>query len=400
MEEEMMRPLEGMRIIAVSQYGAGPYATLHLADLGAEIIKIEDPGTGGDVSRYVIPHSENEDSLFFQSLNRNKKSISLNLKSVEGRKIFEELVKNSDAVFNNLRGDVPEKLKLNYENLKHINPKIVTCSLSGFGTYGSMTKEPAYDYLLQAMNGHMSITGEPGGPPSKFGISIVDFSTGMMAALGLMIGIYQAQNHGVGSDVDVSLFDTSLSVLNYLATWHLNKGYEPVRTANSAHPTLVPSQQFPTKDGHVVVMCNKEKFFPLLCEGLEAPDLAADERYQNFQSRFDHKEELLDKLVTIFQTQTTEYWLERLKGKVPIAPVNSVEEALKQPLVKERNMIVEMDSPTFGPLKMLGTPIKLSNYQPEYQCGPSLGQHNEEIYGALLGYESSKIQQLKEAGII
>lgn len=395
-----MRPLEGMRIIAVSQYGAGPYATLHLADLGAEVIKIEDPGTKGDVSRFVIPYSENNDSLFFQSLNRNKKSISLNLKTEEGRKIFEELVEKSDAVFNNLRGDVPEKLKITYEHLKHINPKIVTCSLSGFGTYGSMTKEPAYDYLLQAMNGHMSLTGEPGGPPSKFGLSIVDFSTGMMAALGLMIGIYQAQNHGVGSDVDVSLFDTSLSVLNYLAIWHLNKGYEPVRTANSAHPTLVPSQAFPTKDGYVVVMCNKEKFFPILCEGLEAPELAKDERFISFQSRFDNKEVLLDKLISIFQTQPTEYWLERLKGKVPIAPVNSVEEALQQPLVAERNMIVEVNSDTFGPLKMLGTPIKLSNYDPEYTGGPRLGQHNKEIYGELLGFDSEKLNRLKTEGII
>ncbi|MEC1525424.1 CoA transferase [Neobacillus niacini] len=395
-----MRPLEGMRIIAVEQYGAGPYATLHLADLGAEIIKIEDPSTKGDVSRTVIPYAENNDSLFFQSLNRNKKSISLNLKSEEGRKIFEDLVKKSDAVFNNLRGDVPEKLKINYEHLKHLNPKIVTCSLSGFGTWGSMTKEPAYDYLLQAMNGHMSLTGEPGGPPSKYGLSIIDFSTGMMAALGLMVGIYQAQNHGVGSDVDVSLFDTSLSVLNYLAIWHLNKGYEPVRTANSAHPTLVPSQQFPTKDGYVVVMCNKEKFFPILCDGLEAPELAFDERYKNFQSRFNYKEDLLDKLVSLFKKQTTEYWLEKLKGKVPIAPVNTVQEALRQPLVEERNMIVEVDTPTFGNVKMLGTPIKLSNDQPDYQAGPSLGQQNEDIYGGLLGYSPEYIELLKSKEII
>jgi crotonobetainyl-CoA:carnitine CoA-transferase CaiB-like acyl-CoA transferase len=395
-----MRPLEGMRIIAVEQYGAGPYATLHLADLGAEIIKIEDPSTKGEVSRTVIPYAEKNDSLFFQSLNRNKKSISLNLKSEEGRKIFEDLVKKSDAVFNNLRGDVPEKLKINYENLKHLNPKIVTCSLSGFGTWGSMTKEPAYDYLLQAMNGHMSLTGEPGGPPSKYGLSIIDFSTGMMAALGLMVGIYQAQNHGVGSDVDVSLFDTSLSVLNYLAIWHLNKGYEPVRTANSAHPTLVPSQQFPTKDGYVVVMCNKEKFFPILCDGLEAPELADDERYKNFQSRFNNKEELLDKLVSLFKKQTTHYWLEKLKGKVPIAPVNTVQEALRQPLVEERNMIVEVDTQTFGNVKMLGTPIKLSNDQPDYVAGPSLGQQNEDIYRGLLGYSSEYIELLKSKEII
>jgi crotonobetainyl-CoA:carnitine CoA-transferase CaiB-like acyl-CoA transferase len=395
-----MKPLEGIRILAIEQYGAGPYATLHLADLGAEVIKIEDPSTKGDVSRSVIPYSENNDSLFFQGLNRNKKSITLNLKTEEGRKIFHGLVEKSDAVFNNLRGDVPEKLKITYNHLKDVNPKIVTCSLSGFGSWGSMTKEPAYDYLLQAMNGHMSLTGEPGGPPSKYGLSIVDFSSGMMGALALMVGIYKAQQQGVGADVDVSLFDTSLSVVNYLATWHLNKGYEPVRTANSAHPTLVPSQQFPTKDGHVVIMCNKEKFFPLLCEGIEAPKLAKNEKYKNFQSRFDHKEELIGELTEILQTETTAYWLERLKGKVPIAPVNTIAEALKQPLVMERNMIVDADSPTFGTVKMLGTPIKVSDYQPSYTCGPSLGEHNELIYGDLLDLKSEHLEKLQLDGVI
>jgi crotonobetainyl-CoA:carnitine CoA-transferase CaiB-like acyl-CoA transferase len=395
-----MKPLEGIRILAIEQYGAGPYATLHLADLGAEVIKIEDPSTKGDVSRSVIPYSENNDSLFFQGLNRNKKSITLNLKTEKGRKIFHGLVEKSDAVFNNLRGDVPEKLKITYNYLKDVNPKIVTCSLSGFGSWGSMTKEPAYDYLLQAMNGHMSLTGEPGGPPSKYGLSIVDFSSGMMGALALMVGIYKAQQQGVGADVDVSLFDTSLSVVNYLATWHLNKGYEPVRTANSAHPTLVPSQQFPTKDGHVVIMCNKEKFFPLLCEGLEAPKLAKNEKYKNFQSRFDHKEELICELTEILQPETTAYWLERLKGKVPIAPVNTIAEALKQPLVMERNMIVDADSPTFGTVKMLGTPIKVSDYQPSYTCGPSLGEHNELIYGDLLDLKSEHLEKLHLDGVI
>lgn len=394
-----MKPLEGMRIIAVEQYGAGPFATLHLADLGAEVIKIEDPQTNGEISRSVIPYAENNDSLFFQSFNRNKKSISLDLKSEAGREIFEELVKKSDAVFNNLRGDVPEKLKIKYEHLKHLNPKIVTCSLSGFGTTSSMAKEPAYDYLLQAMNGHMSLTGEPGGPPSKFGISIVDFSTGIMAALGLMVGIFKAQKQGVGSDIDVSLFDTSLSVLNYLAIWHLNKDYEPVRTANSSHPTLVPSQQFPTKDGFVVVMCNKEKFFPILCEGLGKPELADEDKYKNFQSRFDNKEELVEQLATIFKSHTTEYWLEKLRGKVPIAPVNTVEQALRQPLVNERDMVVETESPTFGNIKMLGTPIKVSDYQPEYKAGPAFGQHNKEIFEELLE-DSEIIEKLKTSGVI
>jgi crotonobetainyl-CoA:carnitine CoA-transferase CaiB-like acyl-CoA transferase len=395
-----VKPLEGMTILAVSQYGAGPYATLHLADLGANVIKIEDPSSNGDVSRTVIPYAENGDSLFFQSLNRNKKSITLNLKSSEGKKIFHSLVEKSDAVFNNLRGDVPDKLGITYDHLKTINPKIVTCSLSGFGTKGSMKKEPAYDYLLQAMLGHMSLTGDPNGPPEKFGISIVDFSTGMMAALGVMVGIYQSQNKGAGCDVDVSLFDTAASVLNYLAIWHLNKGYEPKRTKYSAHPTLVPSQLFPTKDGHVVVMCNKEKFFPLLCELLGAHHLAEDERFKDFQSRFDNKGQLIPELTLLFKKGTTDFWINKLKGTVPIAPVNTVEEALNEPLIKERDMIVGVDHPSFGNLKMLGTPIKVSDFKPSYKAGPSIGENNEEIYGNMLGLTSDELKSLKAQQVI
>jgi crotonobetainyl-CoA:carnitine CoA-transferase CaiB-like acyl-CoA transferase len=395
-----VEPLKGLRILSVEQYGAGPFGTLHLADLGAEVIKIEDPATNGEVSRFVIPYAENGDSLFFQSLNRNKKSITLNLKSDKGKELFHRLVKVSDAVFNNLRGDVPEKLGLTYNALKAINPKIVTCSLSGFGTSGSKKSEPAYDYLLQGMAGHMSLTGEPGGPPTKYGLSIIDFSTGMMAAIGLMVGIYQAKIHGKGCDVDVSLFDTALSELNYLAAWHLNKGYKPERTAYSAHPTLVPSQLFPTKNGHIVVMCNKEKFFPILCKELGAPHLAEDERYRDFASRLENKDSLIPELISLFQKEDTEVWLEKLRGKVPIAPVNTVEEALNDDYVIERNMIVEVDHDHFGKLKLLGTPIKVSDYTPSYKAGPKLGEHNQEIYEGLLGLSPEDIDAYRAEAII
>lgn len=394
-----MKPLQGLRILSVEQYGAGPYGTMHLADLGAEVIKIEDPATQGEVSRFVIPYAENGDSLFFQSLNRNKKSITLNLKSEKGKALFHRLVEKADAVFNNLRGDVPEKLGLTYDALKHINPRIVTCSLSGFGTSGSKRKEPAYDYLLQAMAGHMALTGEPGGPPTKYGLSIIDFSTGMMAALGLMIGIFQAKVHGVGCDVDVSLFDTAISELNYLAAWYLNEGHKPQRTAYSAHPTLVPSQLFPTKNGHIIVMCNKEKFFPILCEMLGAPHLAEDERYKDFAGRYKHKDTLIPELMALFQKEDTEVWLEKLRGKVPVAPVNTVEQALNDDFVKERDMIVEMPHEKYGTLKLIGTPIKVSNYHPTYVAAPKLGAHNEEIYGGLLGLSREELEAYRAEGI-
>ncbi|TNJ61618.1 CoA transferase [Paenibacillus hemerocallicola] len=395
-----MKPLEGIRVLSVSQYGAGPYATLQLADLGAEVIKIEDPHTGGDVSRSVIPYAEQGDSLYYQAFNRNKKSVTLDLKSETGRTLFRQLAAKSDAVFNNLRGDVPAKLGLTYEQLKDVNPLIVTCSLSGFGTSGSMKAEPAYDYLLQAMLGHMSLTGDPSGPPEKYGLSMIDFSTGMMAALGLMVGLLRAKTRGEGCDVDVSLFDTAASVLNYLAIWNLNKGYVPQKTAHSAHPSLVPSQLFPTKDGHIVIMCNKEKFFPALCRAIEAPHLAEDARFANFESRFEHKEALVAELIAVFERENKAHWLEKLQGVVPVAPVNTVEEAMKHPLLRERDMIVSVDHASFGEVSMIGTPIKVSGRKPDYRAAPALGADNEEIYGGLLGLSRAELDRLAAERIV
>jgi crotonobetainyl-CoA:carnitine CoA-transferase CaiB-like acyl-CoA transferase len=395
-----MKPLEGLRIIAVSQYGAGPYAHLHLADLGAEIIKIEDRNSGGDVSRAVIPYAENGDSLYFQTFNRNTKSITLDLKSAQGKVLFRQLAAKSDAVFNNLRGDVPRKLGLTYEQLKDINPKIVCCSLSGYGTSGSMQKEPAYDYLLQAVLGHMSLTGEPDGPPAKYGLSLIDFSTGIMAALGLMVGIFQAQKQGVGCDVDACLFDTTASLLNYVATWTLNRDYSPQKTRHSAHPSLVPSQLFPTRDGHIVIMCNKEKFFPILCEAIGAAHLALDERYLNFTARLENKESLIAALDAIFVQENNDHWLKVLSGKIPIAPVNTVEEAMQHPLMAEREMIVSTQHPAMGDIKMMGLPIKISGYKPEYQSAPALGADNKKVYSGLLGLSDAALAELEAKQII
>ncbi|HWL51692.1 MAG TPA: CoA transferase [Chthoniobacteraceae bacterium] len=397
---EPRKPLEGVRILSVSQYGAGPFATLQLADLGAEVIKIEDRLVGGDVSRSVIPYAEGGDSLYFQSLNRNKKSITLNLKSEKGRELFRALAAKADGVFNNLRGDVPERLGLTYEQLKEVQPAIVTCSLSGFGTSGSMKAQPAYDYLLQAMVGHMSLTGGPGTPPEKYGVSMIDFSTGVMAALGMMVGLFAAKVRGVGCDVDVSLFDTAASMLNYLAIWNLNRDYVPQKTAWSAHPSLVPSQMFPTRDGYLVVMCNKEKFFPLLCEALGVPHLAQDERFVNFAGRLKHREALVEALIAVFVQCDTAHWVERLSGKVPVAPVNDVGAALKEPLMKERGMVVETEHPTFGALRMVGCPIHLSGHERSYRAGPALGEHNDEVFGEWLGLSREEIARLSDEGIL
>ncbi len=238
--------LKGMRILAVEQFGAGPFGTLHLADLGAEVIKIENPHAGGDISRSVPPFTGDQDSLYFQSFNRNKRSLTLDLKHPDGRQIFEDLVRVSDAVFSSLRGDQPEALGLTYEHLKAVNPKIVCCALTGYGMTGPRKAEPAYDYLMQAYAGWMSLTGEPGSPPAKSAFSVVDFSAGLVAMTGMLSGIIRARETGIGCDVDVSLLDTAVSMLNYVAIWTLNRDFAPERLSASAHPSIVPSQVFET----------------------------------------------------------------------------------------------------------------------------------------------------------
>ncbi|MBO0877532.1 MAG: CoA transferase, partial [Pseudonocardia sp.] len=280
-----MRPLEDIRIVSLEQYGAGPFGSMHLAELGAEIIKVEDPSVGGDVGRSVPPYAGGGDSLFFQSFNRDKSSITLDIRTAEGRAVFEDLVRTADAVYSNLRGDVPAKLRLRYSDLKHINPKIVCCSLTGFGMTGPRSNEPGYDYVLQALGGWMSLTGEPGGAPQKTGPSLVDYCGGYVAAISLLAAIHAARRDGVGTDCDLSLYDTAVSLLAYPGTWHLTAGYQPKRTHHSAHPSLVPFQAFEAADGWLVVGCAKEKFWRRLTVVLDRPELAEDPRFATFADR-------------------------------------------------------------------------------------------------------------------
>ena len=244
--KERSLPLEGVRILSVEQFGAGPFGTSLLADLGAEVVKVEDPTSGGDSARYTPPLTIGEgDCLYFQSFNRNKLSVAIDLSNPRGIAVFHRLVKTADAVFNNLRGDLPGRLGLTWEALREYNPAVVCCSLSGFGLTGPRRAEPGYDNLVQAMAGYMALTGEPGGPPTKSGVSVIDFATGYAAMVGLLSALLDAQRTGLGRDVDVSLFDTGIHMLNYLAIWKLNDGFEPGRIADSGHSALVPGPELP-----------------------------------------------------------------------------------------------------------------------------------------------------------
>lgn len=396
----MSLPLEGIRILTLSQFGAGPYSTMVLAEMGAEVIKIEDPSAAGDVSRSIPPYTIEKDSLYFQSFNRNKKSLTLNLKSEEGKRIFHELVRISHAVFNNLRGDQAAKLGLDYTSLKDVNPKIVCCSLPGFATTGKRASEPGYDYLMQAYAGYMNMTGDPVSPPAACGVSVIDHAAGFAAALGLVAALYSAEKTGRGSNIEVSLFDTAISMLTYLAIWNLNKGYGPVRRPGSAHQSLVPVQTFRTSDGYLVIFCGKEKFWQELCVALGMPGMAKDKRFKSFARRRENRELTIATLQTIFSTKTTSEWIELLRGKVPCAPVNDLSQALADPMVAERNMIIKTQHPVFREIKQVASPIKIWDTQLDHRPAPSLGEHTGQILKDYLGYADRDVETLKQERIV
>ena len=389
-----------MRVLAVSQFGAGPFGTQLLIDLGAEVIKIEDPSVGGDVARYVGPYAGDGDSLYFQSFNRGAKSITLDLKHSEGRTVLRELARVSHAVYNNLRGDLPETLGLTYAALKDVNPALVCCSLSGFGRTGPRAAEPAFDYLIQGYAGWMSVTGEPDGPPEKCGVSVVDFAGGYASMAALLAGLWDAQRTGVGRDIEMSLLDTAVSMLSYYAIWALNRDWEPARVADSGHQSLVPAQNFRTRDGWLVVFCNKEKFWTSLVDVLELAELARDPRFASFADRAAHKAELVPLLQARFAERTTADWLARLRGRVPCAPVNTIAQALDDPQLAARDMIVEVKHKEFGVLREVGTPVKSDGVTPNLAPAPALGQHTDEILRTLLHYDASRIAGLRGSGAL
>ena len=393
-------PLDGLRILAVSQFGAGPFGTQMLADLGADVIKVEDPGVGGDSARYVPPFQGEADSPYFQSFNRGKRSVSLNLRHPDGQAVLRDLVRVSDAVFNNARGDLPDKLGLTYEQLKETNPRVVCCSLTGYGRTGPRAGEPAFDYLVQGYAGYMSVTGEPDGPPGKCGVSVIDFAGGYAAMVGLMVGLFDAQRTGVGRDIDISLLDTAVSMLSYFAIWTLNRDWIAERTRESAHQTLVPAQNFPTRDGWIVIFCNKDKFWRDLVETLGVPELAEDDRFRTFADRFTNRDVLVSLLHARFTTRTTADWLDRLRGRVPCAPVNDVRQALADPQVLARDMIVEVEHPEFGTLREVRSPVRTEGEIRRPRRAPRLGEHTDPILRDVLGYSASTIARLRSAGVI
>ncbi len=395
-----MLPLSGLRILAVEQYGAGPWGTLYLADLGAEVIKIENLTEGGDFGRGVGPHFFGPaDSQFFQTFNRNKRSIGLDLKSAEGKRIFRDLVRTADGVLNNLRGDLPAKLGTDYPALKKANPRIVCAHLSAYGREGSRANWPGYDYLMQAEAGFLSVTGEPDGPPARFGLSMVDLVTGLTAAFALLSGILGARATGTGHDLDVSLFDTALHNLNYLGTWCLNAGAITGREPRSGHPSLTPSQLCRTRDGWIFVMCNKDKFWPILARLLDRPDWAGDPEFATYAARLRNRAKITELLDSVFTTRTTADWLARLSGKVPVAPVHDIGQALGHPFVAERGGVMRYRYPDGRDARMIAGPIRIAGEAPPQRAAPALGADTDALLAGL-GYDAGQIDVLRRNGVV
>jgi crotonobetainyl-CoA:carnitine CoA-transferase CaiB-like acyl-CoA transferase len=396
-----VRPLADVRVIAVEQYGAGPFGTVHLAELGADVIKIEDVRTGGDVGRTVPPYQSGDDSLFFETFNHDKRCVALDLTNDAGRAVLEDLVRVSDAVYSNLRGDIPAKLRLRYADLAQFNPRIVCVSLSGFGMTGPRRAEPAYDYILQGLAGWQSLTGDPDGPPTKSGLSVVDYSGGLVAAMALLAGVHAARRDGVGCDCDTSLFDTAMNMLTYVASWALapDGAYEPQRLAYSAHPSIVPFQNFRTSDGWVVIVCAKEKFWQRLVDVLGIAHVRDDPRFRGFAARRENRALVTSALQDVLVTRTTAEWIAALIGAgVPCGPINDVRAALADPQTAARGLVTEVEHPAFGTARWIASPVRVGEASAQHRRAPGLGEHTDAVLHDLLAYDSAKVAQLRAAG--
>ena len=396
-----MKPLEGVRVLAVEQYGAGPFGTLQLAQLGADIVKIENLREGGDTARQVRHTREAAiagESLFFQTFNLGKRSIALDLKLAEGQKILRHLARSADAVYNNLRGDTQDGLGLTYPRLRDVNPRIVCVHLTAYGRRGPRRNWPGYDYLVQSEAGYLSVTGEPNSPPTRMGLSIVDQAAGVQAALAVVSGVLSARSSGMGADLDVSLYSTGLAHLSYLGTWYLNLGHVQGREPRSSHPNLTPSQLFRTEDGWLFLMVNKEKFWALLVESLGNPPELDNSEYTTFAGRLQHRAKLTQLLDRIFMTRPTSHWVSLLAGKLPISPVLHIGQALENQFAHELNRVGDVTCDG-RKLRVLTPAIEVNGRPIQQTAAPKMGSDTADILGQI-GYTSEQITTLKDKGVI
>lgn len=395
----MSLPLSGVRILDLTLIMAGPYCTLILGDMGAEVIKIEKPGIG-ESSREMPPYFFEGQSAYFIAMNRNKKSMTLDLKSEQGRHIFYELAKKSDVVIDNFRPGVVKKLGFDFDTLKGLNPRIICCSISGYGQTGPFRDRPAFDLVIQARGGIMSYTGEPGQMPVRMGAPMGDLSGGLFASQGILAALYQREKTGRGQQIDVSLVDCQTSLLTYRAQFYL-VGNDIARPVGSGHVSAHPIRAFQTKTFAIVIDANTESIFAELCDAIGKPAMSSDQKFNTRENRLRNKEELYSILEAAFLKKTGEEWLELLEKRIPIAPINTIDKALADPQTLSRNMLVEVEYANNKKLKILGNPIKMSEIEQEkFKRPPYLGEHTGEILSELLQYSPEQIEELRSRKVV
>lgn len=392
--------LEGIRILDLTRVLAGPYSAQILADMGADVIKIEQPNRGDD-ARGMGPY-QNEESIYFITNNRNKKGVTLNLKAPKGKEIFLDLVRNADVVMENYRPGTMEKLGLGYDVLKEINPKIIYGSISGFGHYGRYTKRPGYDIIAQAMSGLMSTTGWPTSGPTRTGTPLGDVLAGLWQAIGILGAIQARNNTGLGQKVDIALVDSAVATMGNINMLYLSEGRIPGRIGNR-YESAYPYDSFTCTDGSCVVGVANNKLWHLFCDIMEQPDLAEDEKFCNVPDRVENHDEL-HKIVSEWAAvhTVTEVVDSCLNAGVPAAPIYDTAQVKADPhIAGDREMFVEQDHPKAGKVVVTGSPLKMSGTPVDLTApAPTLGQHNAEVYGEVLGLDAKQVAALKSEGII
>jgi len=394
-----LNALNNLKVVDLSRVLAGPYCTMILADLGADVLKIEIPEKGDD-SRQFGPYVKDE-SAYFMSLNRNKKSLTLNLKTKEGKDIFKKLIKDADVVVENFRPGTMEKLELDYETIKKINPEIIYASSTGFGQTGPYSKRPAYDGVIQAMGGIMSITGQQNGEPTRVGPSIGDIFSGVFTAIGILSALNKRNETGLGSFVDVSMLDCQVAILENAIARYQATGNSP-KPAGNKHTSIVPFEPFDTLDGEIVIAAGNDNLWKKLCKVIGKEELISDEKFKTNPKRNENYEELKPIISNEIKKKTTKEWNEILIDVgVPCGPINDIKMVVNDEQVNARNMIQEILHPTAGKTKIPGIPIKISGNDDKIRYpAPTLGQHNEEVLIDKLGYKKEEVEKLKEKGII
>ena len=395
-----MKALEGIRVLDLTRALAGPFCTLMLGDNGADVIKIEIPGTGDDTRHWGPPFIQ-EESAYFLSINRNKRSLTLNLRDPQAKEVFLKLAKDADVVVENFTPGVMERFGLGYDDVKAANPNIIYCSISGFGQAGPYSGRSAYDQIMQGMGGLMSITGEPDGEPQKVGIAVTDIGAGMWSAFAIMAAIHHRHEHGEGQYIDVSMLDAQVAWLTYQAATYFANG-EPPKRLGAAHPTLVPYQAFPCQDGKLLNLAvGSERIWERFCEAIEREDLKNNPEFATNADRVRNRGTLVPMLQEVFNKRPVLEWVDSLNAaSVPAGPINDLADVFSDPQVLSREMYQEIPHPTLGTIKQTGLPIKFSRTPGGLDRHPPLlGEHNSEILGEL-GFSEEEIAAMLEKSVI